>query len=254
MIVAPDIARCIACALAVILLAGCATSGNESGRALPDYRAIVTSPDRSDADRKIDERRKPAELLAFTGVRPGMRVLDLGAGGGYSTELLARAVGPTGVVYGQNSQEVLDKYVKSKFDERMQTFALKNVVKVVRDFDDPVPAEAQGLDLVTMYLFYHDVTYMSVDRARMNKRLFDALKPGGYFVVTDHAAKTGADIGVGKTLHRIDEALLRREVEAAGFKLVASAEFLRNPADPREAPFFKMDKPTERFALKFVKQ
>jgi predicted methyltransferase len=232
----------------VALLAGCAGMAGT-----PDYRAIVASPDRSDADRKTDVRRRPEQLLAFSGVKTGMKVLDIGAGGGYSSELLARAVGPTGVVYAQNSQEMIDKFVKTAFDDRAQKPAMKNVVKVVRDFDDPAPATARDLDLVTVYLIYHDTTYMNVDRAEMNQRLFEALKPGGHLVVIDHSAQPGADVSVGKSLHRIDEALLRREVEAAGFKLVAEGDFLRNPADSRDAPFFKMQMPTDRFALKFVR-
>ena len=232
----------------VALLAGCAGMAGA-----PDYRAIVASPDRSDADRKTDVRRRPEQLLAFSGAKTGMKVLDIGAGGGYSSELLARTVGPTGVVYAQNSQEMIDKFVKTAFDDRARKPAMKNVVKVVRDFDDPAPAAARDLDLVTVYLIYHDTTYMNVDRAKMNQRLFEALKPGGHLVIIDHSAQSGADVSVGKSLHRIDESLLRREVEAAGFKLVAEGDFLRNPADPRDAPFFKMQMPTDRFALKFVR-
>ena len=176
-----------------------------------------------------------------------MKALDVGAGAGYTTELLARSVGPTGTVYAQNTKE------RPAFDERLKTPAMKNVVKVIRPFDDAVPPEAKGLDLVTMFYIYHDTTYQKVDRAQMNKRFFDALKPRGQFVVIDHAAKAGAGAGVGESLHRIEDVAVRREVEAAGFKFVAAGDFLRNPADPREAPFFKMNIPTDQFALKFVK-
>jgi len=231
------------------LIGGCASLGTTT----PDYRAIVASPDRSEADRKTDQRRKPAELLAFSGVKTGMKVLDVGAGGGYSSELVARAVGPTGVVYAQNSQQMIDNFVKTAFDDRAKKGAMTNVVKSVRDFDELAPAEVKDLDLITMYLVYHDTTYMDVDRAKMDRRLFELLKPGGYLVITDHSAKAGVDPGVGKSLHRIDEALLKREVEAAGFKLVEEANFLRNPGDQRDAPFFKMQTPTDQFALKFVK-
>ena len=233
------------------LIAGCASLTGKTST--PDYRAIIASPDRSDADRKTDQRRKPAELLAFSGVKTGMKVLDVGAGGGYSSELVARAVGPTGVVYAHNSQQMIDGFVKTAFDDRAQKGAMGNVVKSVREFDELAPAEVRNLDLITMYLIYHDTTYMNVDRAKMNRRLFDLLKPGGYLVIIDHSAKAGADANVGKSLHRIDEALLKREVEAAGFKLVAEEDFLRNPTDPRDAPFFKMQTPTDQFALKFLK-
>lgn len=216
--------------------------------AAPDYRAVVASSDRTDADRNEDERRKPAQLLEFANVRLGMSVIEIGAGGGYTAELLARTVGAKGVVYAQNAKPQV------RFEERAkQSTAMKNVVSAIRPFDDPVPPEAKDLDLVTLILFYHDIVYMPVDRAKMNRRLFEALKPGGHLVVVDHAAKAGADIGVGKTLHRIDEAIVRREVEAAGFQLEAQSDFLRNSADAREKPFFRMDEPTDRFALKFVK-
>ena len=237
----------IAVAALGIAAAGCAGTRSESGGAVPDYQAIVAGADRSSEDRATDARRKPVVLLAFIGVKPGMKALDVGAGAGYTTELLARSVGPTGTVYAQNTKE------RPAFDERLKTPAMKNVVKVIRPFDDAVPPEAKGLDLVTMFYIYHDTTYQKVDRAQMNKRFLDALKSGGQFVVIDHAAKAGAGAGVGESLHRIEDVAVRREVEAAGFRFVAAGEFLRNPADPREAPFFKMDGPTDQFALKFVK-
>src|SRR5450756_3182710 len=160
----------------------------------PDYEAIVASPDRSDADRQTDQRRQPARMLAFTGVRPGMKVLDMEANAGYSTELLARAVAPDGVVYAQDPAALIERFVKDKFDIRAQKPAMKNVVHVVRDFDDPVPPDVGGLDLITFFFAYHDVTYMPVDRAEMNKKMLAALKPGGYLVIADHSAKAGDGI------------------------------------------------------------
>src|SRR5580692_1577234 len=112
---------------------------------VPDYQAIVASPDRSDADRQTDQRRQPAKMLAFTGVATGMKVLDMEANAGYSTELLARAVGRTGVVYAQDSAAVMER-VKDKFDIRAQKPAMKNAVHVIRDFDDPIPPDVSGLD------------------------------------------------------------------------------------------------------------
>ena len=100
------------------LAAGCTGIGTRANPAESDYFALVAAPDRTEADLKTDQRRNPAMLLAFAGVKPAMRVLDLGAGAGYSTELLARAVGPTGRVYGQNPQMFLDQFVKGRFDER----------------------------------------------------------------------------------------------------------------------------------------
>jgi predicted methyltransferase len=218
----------------------------------PDYAAIVASPDRSDADRQTDQRRAPVKMLAFTGARPGMKVFDMEAGAGYSTELLARAVAPGGVVYGQDSAAVME-HVKDKFDIRAQSPAMKNVVHVVRNYDDPVPPDVSGLDLITFFFAYHDTTYMPVDRAEMNRKMFAALKPGGFLVIADHSARPGDGANVGKTLHRIEESTLRQEVEAAGFKLVSEADFLRNPKDPRDAATFHPQIPNDEFVLKFQK-
>jgi len=218
----------------------------------PDFEAIVAAPDRSDADRQTDQRRQPVKMLTFTGVGSGMKVLDMGAAAGYSTELLARAVGSTGIVYAQESAAVMER-VKDKFDIRAEKPAMKNVVHLIRNYDDPVPPEVQGLDLITFFFSYHDVTYMPVDRARMNKRMLEALKPGGHLVVADHSARAGEGTSVAKTLHRIEESTLRQEIEAAGFKLVAEADFLRHPEDPRDAAVFRPQVPVDEFVLKYQK-
>jgi predicted methyltransferase len=130
---------------------------------------------------------------------------------------------------------------------------MKNVVHVVRNFDDPIPPDVGDLDLITFFFAYHDTTYMPVDRAQMNRKMFAALKPGGYLVIADHSARPGDGITVGKTLHRIEESALRQEVEAAGFKLVAEADFLRNPKDPRDAAVFHSAIPNDEFVLKYQK-
>jgi predicted methyltransferase len=234
------------------IVAGSSVARAEDARA-PDYEAIVASPDRSDADRQTDLRRQPAKMLAFTGARPGMKVLDMDANAGYSTELLARAVAPGGVVYAQDSAEVIERFVKDKFDIRAQKPAMKDVVHVIRNFDDPVPPDVSGLDLITFFFAYHDTTYMAVDRAEMNKKMFAALKPGGFLVIADHSARPGDGATVGKTLHRIEESTLRQEIEAAGFKLVSEADFLRHPEDPRDAAVFRPQVPIDEFVLKYQK-
>jgi predicted methyltransferase len=218
----------------------------------PDYAAIVAAPDRSDADRQTDQRRAPVQMLAFTGARPGMKVFDMEAGAGYSSELLARAVAPGGTVYAQDSAAVMER-IKDKFDIRAQGPAMKNVVHVVRNFDDPIPPDVNNLDLITFFFAYHDTTYMPVDRAEMNRKMFAALKPGGYLIIADHSAKPGDGTSVGKTLHRIEESALRKEIEAAGFKFVADADFLRNPKDPRDAAVFHPQIPNDEFVLKYQK-
>ena len=228
------------------LLAGCATAP------LPNYAAIVAAPDRSDADRKNDRRRNPVELFAFTGARPGMKVLDLGAGGGYSTELLARTVAPGGTVYSQTPPNLFANAVKA-YAARASSPAMKNAVRLERPFEDPLPAGVGDLDLITFFFFYHDTVWLEVDRAKMNRRLFDALKPGGILVVADHSAKPGDGANVTKSLHRIEESVVRRELEAAGFQFVAEGRFLRNPADTRDIQVQKNTVPNDEFVLKYRK-
>jgi predicted methyltransferase len=231
----------------------CLTAGAAVAQATaPDYAAIIAAPDRSDNDRTIDKRRDPVKLLAFTGARPGMKVLDGGAGGGYSTELMARAVAPNGTVYGQNPPDLAGR-AKENFDARVKTPAMKNVVVVARKFDDPLPADVKDLDLITFFFFYHDTSYMEVDRAAMNKKLFEGLKPGGMLVIADHSAKPGDGASVAKTVHRIEESFLRREIEAAGFKFVADADFLRHPEDTRDFNVNRPTGPVDEFVLKYQK-
>lgn len=230
-----------------------ATAAPAQDAKAPDYEAIVAAPDRADADRQVDQRRQPAKMLAFAGVKPGMKILDMEASAGYSTELLARTVGPAGTVYAQDSAAVIERFVKDKFDLRAQKPAMKNVVHVVRDFDDPIPPDVANLDMITFFFAYHDITYMPVDRAAMNKKMLAALKPGGFLIVADHSAKPGEGVTIAKTLHRIEESALRQEIEAAGFKLVAEGDFLRHPEDPRDAAVFRPQVPVDEFVLKYQK-
>jgi predicted methyltransferase len=248
-----SISSAVAFLVVSIVSAGCFVPRAAFAQAAPDYAAIVAAPDRSDADRKTDERRDPVKLLQFSGARPGMKVLDMGAGGGYSSELMARAVAPSGTVYAQNPPDFPERG-KARFDARLQTPGGKNIVGLTRPFDDPVPADVHDLDLITFLFFYHDTTYMNVDRAAMNRKLFDALKPGGILIIADHSARLGDGTTVGKTLHRIEQAAVQREVENAGFKLVGEGNFWRHPEDPRDFSIQPVSgKPVDEFALKFQK-
>jgi predicted methyltransferase len=240
-------------AFAAALTACISMTGGTAQHSQPDYSAIIAAPDRTDADLQTDKRRDPVKLLAFIAARPGMKVLDMGAGGGYSTELMARAVAPTGVVYGLNPPDLAER-AKIVFEARLKTSAGKNIVSLVRPLDDPVPADVHDLDLITFLFFYHDTTYMAVDRAKMNRKLYAALKPGGTLVIADHSAREGDGISVGKIFHRIEESVLSREIEAAGFEVVAKGDFWRHPKDPRD---FSIQLPSGRsvddFVLKFQK-
>jgi predicted methyltransferase len=215
-------------------------------------RAIVDAPDRDPGDRELDLRRKPVELLAFLAIQPGMRVADIGAGTGYTTELLARAVGPAGKVWGQNSKFVREKFAEKGWTERLAKPINANVVRVDREFVDPLPPEARDLDLVVNVLFYHDFEWLEVDRAAHNRAVFAALEPGGRYVIVDAHAKPGAGASESKTLHRIEESLVVAELEAAGFELSRRGDFLRNPDDTRDWNALPWVSATGVFSDKFV--
>jgi len=240
--------------LAFALVGLCATPP-AFAQSAPDYAAIMAAPGRSDADRANDQRRDPVKLLAFTGVKPGMKVLDMGAGAGYSTDIVARVVGPTGKVYAQNPPEAASR-IRERLEQRVSSLPAKNVVVVFQPMDDPLPPEATNVDLITFFFAYHDTTYQPIDRAKMDKRLFDILKPGGSLVIADHAANAGDGANVGKTLHRIEKETLAKEVEAAGFRLVDEGSFLRHPEDLHTEPVFQRDQkkePIDDFLLRFEK-
>ena len=255
--------RRLASLLVASLVAACATAGRggsppPGARPAPDYAAVVAAPDRLAEDRALDASRRPAELLAFLQVRPGMHVAELGAMTGYTSELLARAVGPTGTVYAQNSR-TLNSLANPAWPRRLTRPAMQRVVRVDREFEAPLPPEAKGLDLVVMHAVYHDTIWMGTDRARMNRAIFEALPPGGALVIVDSSASPGADVvPTAYDLHRVDEQLVRREVEAAGFRLAGTSDFLRNPADARDWSPAPLDAgarrgTSDRFALRFVK-
>jgi predicted methyltransferase len=221
-------------------------------------QAVVDAADRSEADRKLDKGRHPGEMLAFFGIAPGMKVAELGAGGGYTAELLMRAVGPTGTVYGQNNKFFLEKFAEKPWSERLAKPVMKGAVRVDREFDDPLPAEAKNLDAVFLVLLYHDTVWLKTDREKMNRAVFAALKPGGVFAIVDHSGRPGTGVSEAQSFHRIDEKVVREEAEKAGFKLVAEGAFLRNPADTRDwndAPSAAADRrgTSDRFVLKLVK-
>jgi predicted methyltransferase len=231
---------------AVSLMSGCASMPG-GGPRTEDYQAAIASPVRTDADRTMDARRHPAQFLAFAQVKPGMKVLDVAAGGGYTTQLLALAVGSGGKVFAQAPNP------NATITKRLADQPQANIVLAKRPFDDPVPEDAGALDLVTIVLNYHDITYLPVDRAKMNQRIFAALKPGGRLVVVDHAAAAGTGISAGKTLHRIEQSVVVEEARAAGFILDGEAPFLRNAEDTRLTPSGDMRENSDRFVLRFVK-
>jgi predicted methyltransferase len=280
----------------ILALSACAGTGDSSTSSTTaalnkdPFAAIAANPDRSAADRNNDIHRKPAQTLAFIGVKPGMVALDLSAFGGYTTELLARAVGPHGRVYAQNTpprdansppqQAAAPEGAATPSAPATQVAAgvapppaakpqtsaeilaaradkpeLRNIVLVVRPLEDPVPPEiaTNSLDIVTFMFNYHDMGHWGTNRAAVNKAIFKALKPGGVYVIADHAGRPGTGISESGTLHRIEESFLIQEVQAAGFKLVDEGYFMRNPSDPRDKNTPVPPQPKDEFILKFMK-
>jgi predicted methyltransferase len=234
-------------AAAVVAVTGCTTTPPSDRSGTNSYESVVANPIRTDQDRRMDASRHPAEFLAFAQVQPGMQVLDVSAGAGYTSQLLALAVGPTGMVWAQSPRP------GAALTKRLADHPQANLAVVARPFEDPIPENASKLDLITLVLNYHDITYLPVDRAKMNARLFSALKPGGRFIVIDHSGRKGTGISEGKTLHRIEESVVLDEVRQAGFVLDTEGDFLRNPADTRDEPSGEPKVPTDKFALRFVR-
>jgi predicted methyltransferase len=223
----------------------------------PPDLSILSAPDRSAEDRALDVGRRPAELLAFAGVRPGMRVAEVGAWKGYTTELLARAVAPDGTVYAVDPPE-FDQETHATWEERAKRPTFARIVRLARSYADPFPEGTPPLDVVFVTLFYHDMVWLKVDRARMNAAMFRALKPGGALVITDHSARAGDGARMTQSLHRIEQSVVEAEVESAGFVKEGESGILRHPEDTRdwsasdEAPPDKRGK-SDRFVLRFRK-
>jgi len=219
-------------------------SGSAAPAPIPPYtpaadvpqaiKDAIAATDRDDDDRRLDAGRKPGEVLAFFKVAPGQKIGELFAGRGYTTELMARVVGPTGKVFAENTKELMDKFLREPWTKRAAKPINANVVGVERPIDDPFPAEAKDLDLVVTVLNYHDTVNMKADRAKMNKTVFAALKKGGYYGIVDSSAADGSGTRDTDTLHRIDQKVVDTEVKAAGFKLAGESNVLRNPDDKRD--------------------
>jgi predicted methyltransferase len=221
--------------------------------------AAVADPNRPDADKTRDANRKPAQTLAFTGVKPGAQIAELLPGGGYFTRLFSKAVGASGHVYALVPAPLVDAPADAPdFSARVKAIAADpnyaNVSVVVEPFSQlsvPVP-----VDLVWTSQNYHDFhNFPGLDLGIFNKMVFDDLKPGGIYLILDHTAEPGSGARDTKTLHRIDPETVKKEVLAAGFVFVGSSDLLRQAADSHALKVFdpSVRGNTDQFILKFRK-
>ncbi|MBO9582465.1 MAG: class I SAM-dependent methyltransferase [Sphingobium sp.] len=219
--------------------------------------AAVAAADRPQADKDRDAARKPGELLAFAGVKPGDKVADFWPGGGYFTRLFSKAVGANGKVYSVVPSEMLTRFPQA--GNGVKAIAAEPGYKNVQELEVPAAAFAvpEPVDLVWTSENYHDVYGgFGVDAAaKLAAGVFKALKPGGVFIVSDHVALAGSGEAAPKTLHRIDPALVKAQAAAAGFVLEGESKLIANPADPHDKGVFdpSIRGKTDQFVLKFRK-
>lgn len=255
--------------VAVLGLAACATTpmgppppppppSGSAAIAIPaNIAAALTDPSRPAADSVRDADRLPADVLAFAGVRTGAKIADLIPGGGYFTRLLARSVGPKGKVYAYVPDE-LTKLAKREpaVNAIARDPAYRNVSVILNTL--PSFSAPEKLDMVFTAQNYHDMhnKFMGpADLAAVNGQIFRSLKPGGVYLIIDHSAQPGSGLRDTETLHRIDAAVVRSEVTAAGFIFEGESRVLRDPADKRTASVFdpSIRGKTDQFIYKFRK-
>jgi predicted methyltransferase len=246
--------------LAVSMMASLSLAATcvQAASAPANITAAVADSNRPDTDKQRDANRKPADTLAFLGVKPGEKIGELIPGGGYFTRLFSKAVGPKGHVYAL----VPERPANAPADmpdlaARVKAIAAdpnySNVSVVVAPLS--TLASAEPVDLVFTAQNYHDLHNFPVDVVAFNKSILNSLKPGGLYVVLDHSAEAGSGLRDTNTLHRIDADVVKQEVTAAGFQFVGKSEILANPADTRTGKVFDpaIRGKTDQFILKFRK-
>lgn len=250
----------VSAALVLCVAAGGAWAHGPSTH-IPSYiEAAVDNPSRPETDRRRDVNRKPEEVLAFARVRPGLRIAELEPAGGYYTRILCKAVGGAGHIYAVNFVLHFSPQQLKRMGRRMMgpPAAPKtdcgNVTYSVQAA--PELKLPSGLDMVWTTENYHDFHNAEFGKPNirtLDQTVFDALKPGGVFIIEDHAAAAGTGARDTNTLHRIDPALVKREVESVGFRYAGESPVLRNPKDNHSEIVFRMIDKTDRFLFKFRK-
>jgi len=243
-------------AAAALLASGLASPGAYAAHhgSTPKYITdAVADKARPAADTERDANRKPAETLAFAGIKPGDAVAELAPGKGYYTRLLSAVVGANGKVYAVSQPPKPDAPPTP-----VQTLAAdphySNVQVALTKYSEPkLPADVDVVWTTQNYHDFHNIPDLQM--ATFNKAVFDALKPGGIYLILDHAAEAGSGPRDTNTLHRIDEGTVKQEAKAAGFELVGESDILRNKEDPHTGKVFepRIQGHTDQFLLKFRK-
>jgi predicted methyltransferase len=244
--------------MAALVLASCATPTGPTPLQ-PASDTILSAPSRPAADRANDARRKVVEGLAFMNIRTGSTILDMEAGSGYWSEILARATGPSGSVTMQNPP-AFEGRLGALLDARLSANGLTNMRKSFTNFDALAPATG-SVDMVTWVQGPHELYFTPPSGSLGNptkayQEIARVLKRGGVFIVIDHSALAGQPASTGQTLHRIDPALTIASAAAVGLRLESQGNFLANPADPKTKSAFdpSIRGTTDQHALRFVKR
>ena len=255
----PAARKALAASIGLAALLALGSPMAASAQAIPaNIEAALSNAARPEADRKADATRKPAELLMFAGVKAGDRVLELIPGGGYFARIFSNVVGPSGHVDELVTAE--ETKTSSKNVDVIKVIAAEpafpNITLLVQPVAEIKPS--QPVDLVWTSQNYHDLhdkAFGPADMVAFNKAIFNALKPGGVFMVVDHAAEAGSGFRDTETLHRIDPAAAKAEIEAAGFVLESQSDMLRDPSDTHAARIFDptIRGKTDKFVFKFRK-
>jgi predicted methyltransferase len=242
--------------VSVLALLAFSVSGVAFAQVPANIAKALADPTRPAADSARDAARHPGEILALAEIKPGGTVVDYIMGGGYFTRILSGAVGPKGVVYAYQPAEFIKFKAKYGEDQTAVVAALPNA----KALNGPMTALdlPDNVDAVITVQNYHDQhlkLFPADTAAKANAEIFKSLKPGGVFLVIDHAAAAGSGLTASDTMHRIDVAAVKSEVEAAGFKLEAESPLLANSADPHAASVFdpSIRGKTDQFILKFRK-